>query len=286
MAFGVDDAIAGAGVVGNFVTGRSAANAQKEAMRRQAQLIQRQTQTYAQAQPAYNQLLQQYMANAGLGPSAGVTQQAPGQFGLQNRSQQFGLGGGFGSYEDQLRLQGAQEDIARHQMQGANQLRFQLGQRGLADASIGAALGRNAALGQQQYGQFRRQLAIQAPQEQERRMAALQGLIGMGFGQGGAASAGYGQQAGVYGNQANQAYNAIGGIAQNWQQQNALQNYMNQYGVNPAGGYGGTASTGVLGGMTGGGYGAGATGYHNGGMPTGQYGSDYYIDPNGEVRYF
>lgn len=117
-------------------------------------------------------------------------------------------------------------------------------------------------------------------------MAALQGLIGMGFGQGGAASAGYGQQAGVYGNQANQAYNAIGGIAQNWQQQNALQNYMNQYGVNPAGGYGGTASTGVLGGMTGGGYGAGATGYHNGGMPTGQYGSDYYITPTGEIAYF
>jgi hypothetical protein len=90
------------------------------------------------------------------------------------------------------------------------------------EGAMGANLARLAGQGQQEYGQFRRGLAINAGQEQERRLAALQNLISQGFGQGSQAAAGYGQQAGMYGQQANQNYSDLGSLFQNYQYKNQL----------------------------------------------------------------
>lgn len=215
-----EPAIAAGTAVFNGIQGNSAAQAQKEALRRQGQIAKRQLQTYASAQNFYDPLLQQYAANAGLG--GGLEQVGEGHFAMNPSRAGFGLGGQYGSYEDQLRLKQAQSDIAHHQMAGANQLRHQLGGMGIADASIGAALARNQQAGDQQFGQFRRGLAINAGQEQERRLALLQNALGLGFGQGGQASAGYGQQAAAYGNQANQAFNGVNQALQAYGYQRAL----------------------------------------------------------------
>lgn len=251
---------AGSALLGG-ITGASAAKSQKELMRRQAQLINKQSQTYGQAQPFYAPLLQQYANQAGLGGD--FQQVGEGHFAANPSRAGFGLGGRYGSYEDQLRLKGAQSDIAHHTMAGANQLRHQLGGMGIADASIGAALARNQQAGDQQFGQFRRGLAINAQAEQERRLGVLQNALQLGFGQGGQASAGYGQQAGVYGQQANQAFNGVNQALQSYGYQRAL------------GGQGGQTNPMGLGG-----YGAAP-----GGMPYGQAGQDWYIDPNGQVQY-
>lgn len=220
----VSTGLGAAGLVGNYFAGASAANAQKEAMRRQAQLVARQGQLFSQAQPLYQPLLQKYAE------AAGLNQQTTGQL-----RPGFGVGGAYGSLQDQERLRAAEEQIGQHQQQQANQLRFQLGNRGIADASIGAALARNAQQGQGEYNQFRRGLALAAPQEQYQRLGTLQNALGLGFGQGGQAAQGYGQQAGQYGQQAAQNFGNIGNILQQYQYMKALKNYGQQPGGQASG---------------------------------------------------
>lgn len=212
MALGLGGILSGVGGFASLLGGRSASNASKEQSRRQAQLLEMQGQNFRAAQPYYQQALQQASQYAGLGLGA------PDAQGRQH----FGLGGNWGNQEDQLRLQQAEEDINRRQQMQSNQLRFQAGRSGLNEGALGANLARNAAQGQQQYGQFRRGLAINAGQEQERRLQALQQLIGQGFGQGSQAAAGYGQQAGMYGQQAQQSFGDLGNILQQFQYQRNL----------------------------------------------------------------
>jgi hypothetical protein len=192
-------------------------------MRRQSQLIQRQGQTYAQAQPYYQPLLQQYAHNAGVEVAPGMTQVGDNHYAATPRP--GGLGSAWGTPEDQLRFQ-AQDELARRQRdQGQSALLHSARQQGLSEGTIAAMLHQN----QSQYDAgnigFRRQLAINAPQERERRLALLREALGMGFGQGGAASAGYGQQAGVYGQQAAAANQGTGNILQQWMYQHSLKNY-------------------------------------------------------------
>lgn len=150
------------------------------------------------------------------------------------------MGSQWGTAEDQLRFAAANDQISRLAQQRQAQLQHTLASRGIASGSVAAALAQNQRGAQQDLGNFQRQLAMNAPQEAERRRAALAGLLNPAFGQGAAASAGYGQQGQIYGQEANQAFGAVGQGVQDWQQQNALQHYMNLYGVNPGGGgYGG-----------------------------------------------
>lgn len=204
--------LGGVGAVGSLLGGLSANKASKENMRRQTQLLNMQNQNFRAAQPYFGQALQQAANYAGLGAD-GVQQTA------DNR---FRLGGGWGNEQDQLRLQQAEEDIARRQMMNANRLRFQLGRAGIAEGSQASALARNAQLGQQEFGQFRRGLAIDQGREQERRMQALQNLIAQGFGQGSQAAAGYGQQAANYGQQAGGMFGNVGSILQQMEYQKML----------------------------------------------------------------
>jgi hypothetical protein len=217
--------LAAAGALGNFFAGRSAAKASKEQMRRQNQILQRQGQLFASSQQYYPGLLQAGAQYAGLGgmPGAPNSQQQTNAYGKE-----------WGDNSDQLRLRAAEEDIRKRQMLQAQQLRHQLGGAGVADASIGAALGRNQQQGQQQYGEFRRGLAINAGAEMDRRRQGFLGQLGTGFGMGGQAAAGFGQQGAQYGQQADQAYGGLGNI---------LSQYMYQRTLGQQPGLGGTADT-------------------------------------------
>jgi hypothetical protein len=121
------------------------------------------------------------------------------------------------------------------------QLQHTLGQRGVASGSIGAALANNDRNAMRDLAGFRRQLAIDAPHEQERRMAAFLGALNPALSGGQNAANIYGQQGLYQGQQAAQSFGDIGQLAQGYFQNQALQNYLNQQGggggatVNPNG---------------------------------------------------
>jgi hypothetical protein len=215
MAFGVDDALNVAGGISSFLGGRSASKAQKEQSRRQSQLLDLQNQNFRNAQQYFQPALQQAAIDAGV----------YGQD-LRGGNGHFGVGN-WGNQQDQMRLQQAEEDIARRQKIANNQFRFNANRQGLTEGAQGANLARLAGQGQQQYSQFARQLAIDAPRERERKMQQLLALMGQGFGQGSQAAAGYGQQAGMYGQQASQSYGDLGNIIQQHQYQNMFNKLQN-----------------------------------------------------------
>lgn len=234
MAFGLDEGIGLAGAVGSYLTGRSAANSQKELSRRQAQIIQQQGKTYAQTNPYYLQLLQSAAQNIGLGQGGqqmgsngqpmAVRDPVTGHYHDPTPQQDYG---GL-TPEDNLRLRAAEEDINRNANLGANRLRFQGQLSGLNTGAQEAGQAHNQQLALQQYANYRRQLAIQAPQEQAQRLQQFAGLLNPGLGQGAAASAGYGQQAGQYGQQAAQGFAGVGQALQNYQYQQNLKKYSQQ----------------------------------------------------------
>lgn len=230
MAFPILGAVAGAGALANFLGGRSASRKQNDLMGAQRRLINQQAQSYAATQPYYLQTLQQLAANAGLNQSPGVMQRGTNHFALgasagDDRGE-FGLGGGYGSRGTQLRLRAAEDDIGRLAALRGGNLGAQLARRGVAQGTQAAALAGNQRAAQQDYSRFRRGLAIEEDANQQQRMAQLLAALGQGFGQGSAAVGGYGQQAGIYGQQANQAFGGLGQIVQDYSQQQALQDYL------------------------------------------------------------
>lgn len=240
MPFGIGEGIGLAGMAANFATGRSAQRASKENLRRQEQYQQAANETYRAAQPGYLAGLQQMAGRAGIADQSGVVSHGQGHFSLGQQGgddrRQFGLGGNYGSREDQLRFQAAQEDINRLARLRGNQLQSTMHNRGIADSSQAAALAGNERAAMADLTGFRRNLAINAGQEQERRLQQYMAALGPAFGQGAQAAQIAGQQGQYYGQQANQAYAGVGQIVQDWQQRNALQDYMQRYGVNTGGG--------------------------------------------------
>lgn len=185
----------------NYFTGAPAAKANKEYLRRQAQMIQRQAQTYAQVEPTYLQAVQGLAQRAGIGGYGG---------------QGAGLGGAYGTAEDRLAMQAAEEQNRRQQMASQNRLQATLAQRGIATGSQAAALAQNARQYQGQLNNFNRDLAIRAGQEQSNRYQQLLAALNPGLGMGAQATAGYSNLANNYGQQAANAYGNI---------QNALAQY-------------------------------------------------------------
>ncbi len=211
MALG--EIIAGVGGLGSLIGGMSANKSSKELQRRQRDIANEQLGLFRTAKPYYGDILSRYAGFAGLGGSPGLQQVGEGH---------YRMGDNYGTPEDQLRLQQGEEDINRFARQNANRLRFQLGQRGIASGTQAAALAANQRAAAQDYGNFRRQLAIQAQGEQERRLANLTGLLGLGFGQGGVAQSVLGQQAGQYGQQAAGQFGNLGNILQQYMYQRQL----------------------------------------------------------------
>jgi hypothetical protein len=171
-----------------------------------------QTEVGKQAAGAYQPLLQWAMQNAGLPQSA--TFQPPsapmpqppiiggrGGFGMPQpmastqpvggpmplQPQPSGVPnsalGVFGQGADALRFQQAEEDINDAARQRANLLRFRLGQQGIGGGGIAAAAQvQNERGAMDSLADFRRNLAINAGGEQERRMQLLAQLLGLGQG--------------------------------------------------------------------------------------------------------
>lgn len=184
-------ALAGA----SLFSANKAASAQKNASRGANSLAKAQLGLFNQASPHYGSILQYLQGSAGLGSAAGEPSPAangglpPGQGSLPP--------GALGIYgtnpADQYRLRQAEEELSRARMQREQALRFRLGRQGAGEATTASALGTVERDYQSELGQFQRGLAINAGQEQERRVQALLAALGVGFGQGGAAGQAYGQ---------------------------------------------------------------------------------------------
>lgn len=255
MAFPILGALGAVGAIGSLFGGRSAQKAQKEQLRRQGDIAGQQANLFRQATPYYNALLQNYAQQLGLNVappqtitqntgamrSAGGLKVAPVQRQVANpayaqyQQQQAAqpaqgglLGSNWGTQADQLRLQQAEEDINRASQQRANQLRFQLGSRGIADSTIAAALAQNEARAGDEFARFRRGLAVAAPQEQTQRLGQMLGFLGPALGAGSSAAGIYGGQGALFGQQAAGNYGTIGQLAQQYAYQDALRRRMRQ----------------------------------------------------------
>lgn len=214
MAFPLLAAGAVLGGLGSLLGARS----QKKASNAQADIAKKQAALFNQTQPIYQEALQGLRQNAGLGVAnspnlpniyGNVTNQQLGPYGMNPT--------------DRLRLLGAEENINKGLQSRQNQLGFQLGHRGLTDSNIGiAAQAQLLNQANQQRGTFARNLAINAPQEQQQRLAALLNALNPGLGSGPAASSAYGQIGANAGNAAAGIAGNLGGAAQNYAYMNAL----------------------------------------------------------------
>lgn len=243
MPIGIGEGLAAAGAIGNYFQGRSAANAQKEMSRRQAQLIGAQTGLFNQTVPQYQQLLQEYARRAGIG-GGGYSQEygnamsqrnagalPPGASGYQpgGTITQYRQGPNDGLMpEDRIRLEQLREGLNQQGRYGANQLRFNMGLQGLNQGAQGEAQRRLQSDLAKAYSRGQQQIGLDAIGRQDQRLAAFQNALGFGLGQGSQAAGGYGQQAQMYGNQAQQAYGGIGDIVSQYQYGQNLRRYGQQ----------------------------------------------------------
>lgn len=150
------------------------------------------------AQPSAMDQLAQMRAQAGARPVGGARQPgvnpdgAPAPGVLPNSA----LGVYGSNPADVYRMQQAEEEVNRLADSRARMLQYRLGQQGIGNsATAGAALARNESSALNQLADFRRNLAMNAGGEQERRVQQLLAAMGMGVGMGGQASAGFGQSA-------------------------------------------------------------------------------------------
>jgi hypothetical protein len=115
--------------------------------------------------------------------------------------------------EDRMRLMAAQDDIDRYQQQQGNQLKHNLGQRGMLDSgAYGAGLARQGSNALQSYADFRRQMAIGAGTEEERRIANFMNALAPGMNMAQPAANTFsqlGQQAGQQQQQSNQSLQGL-----------------------------------------------------------------------------
>ncbi len=139
----------------------------------------------------------------GMGPSPYAPGGTPATGGVSNS--QMGI---FNDPADALRNAQAQDDINHQNFLGQQQFRSQMGDRGLEDSSImGGGLARMQQDANQQYAGYRRNLAMNAGQEQMNRVMQMMGALNPGMGA-------QQQAAGNYGNLGQQSFQ---------QQQNAQQ---------------------------------------------------------------
>jgi hypothetical protein len=213
------------GALGLYSAGSAARN-QKRAVRAQEGIARNQTQLFRQTSPFYNAALSYLAQNAGLQIPGTATPAngSPGSTPLPAGT--GGLPGIFGQNEqDRLAFQAAEEDLSRTRDRSAEQLKFQLGQRGAGEATISSALARNEGDYMQQLSAFRRQLALAARAEQERRVASLLGALNPGLGQGAAASGAFGGLANMFGGQGAAAAGGLNSFLQNWYLAEAMKKY-------------------------------------------------------------
>jgi hypothetical protein len=227
-----------------------AAKAQREAAQPAKNLAGMQKQLFGQAQPYYSPILAWMMQHAGIpggpaanvsgGPNNALAQTQP----IRAGQTPFGAGSGgpitpagtspqtplpmgstampesqlgvYGQGEDRLRFAAAEEELDRIRKQRAAELLLGLQRQGAGAATTSAALARNEGDYMQNLAGFRRNLAINAGDEQEQRVAALLGALSPGFGLGQSAAGTYGNLSGIAAGQANASGAAMGDALSNY----------------------------------------------------------------------
>ena len=216
--------------LGSLYSGITGAGAAKKAANAQQSIASQQLRMYHDVQPYYQTILQQMAERAGIqlptgavGPIGETPAQRKQRFAMLGKSLaptaatsplQGGPAAQTGPYpgiygqstEDRLRLQQAQEDIDKQLARQQSVLGQRLGRQGIGGSTLAAAQTQTAQNAMDQFANFRRQLAIQAGMEQERRRQELLGAIGPGFGGAGTSASIYGQ----LGNQAQQQVASAG----------------------------------------------------------------------------
>lgn len=211
-----------------------AAKAQKDAARPAKTIAGMQKNLFAQTQPYYAPILQLLaqragvqMPGGGLPPLAkggtGTTPGGPGPAGSLTPHLPMGTTampenqlGIFGQGEDRLRFAQAEEELERIRRQRNAELLLGLTRQGAGAATTSAALARNEGQYQEGLADFRRNLAINAGDEQARRAQALLSALSPGFGLGQSAAGILGDQAGLAANRANAMGQATGDALSNY----------------------------------------------------------------------
>lgn len=193
---------AGIGAGAALLANHDAQHAQNKALGQQQKIAQGQQSLFNQAAPQYGQLLQQYGNYAQTG-------QIPQSYDLQHLNN--------------LYLQQANQNIGHNEQRALHNFSFANGRRGLMGSSLDTG-GRAAIMADanRQRSGFEQQLALNAPQMFEHRMGLLGNALNTGLGQGPMAAGIYGNQGGMYGNQAAGAQGSIASIMQNYQLLQAL----------------------------------------------------------------
>jgi hypothetical protein len=213
------------GALGLYSAG-TAASGQRRAARAQEGIARNQRQLLTQASPYYNEVLRYLSQSAGLTPTGQATPATAAGAPSAGSSAPLPTGSGalpdsaLGIFAqnpaDRYQFQAAEEQLARLRDTRANQLQHALGLRGAGQATTAAALARNEGDYQSGTAQFRRQLAMAARAEQERRVGALLQALAPGLGAGAGAAGIFGSQASLYGNQASAAGAGVGNLLSNW----------------------------------------------------------------------
>lgn len=234
------------GGLGSLLGGLKSGNAANKAANSQRDIAQQQAGLFGQASPYYNLLLQAYgqhlgfpgpqMVPQGPQPAGGVLGRAgvmqPGNGSQMQMPTTLPQGFNQNPYEnteDRARLQQANTAISHNYQNAAHNLSYGLGRRGLTGSNLDVA-GRTQLLADaaRQQGNFQQQLAINAPQEFERRLSMFANLLNPGLGAGPSAAGMYGQQAAQFGNQAGAAGSNLGSILQNYMMLQAMKNGQQQ----------------------------------------------------------
>jgi hypothetical protein len=191
-----------------FNPGKSDKRAANRMMDRMGEFTGGQMQQYQQAVPQYNEAVNFLQQQAGLGPQPMSNDVMARRRGMTIPQQDPNLGI-WNNPTDRFRMGQAQDDIDRYTMQQGNQMRHLLGQRGMLDSSVtGGAMQRLASDAMREYAGARRDLAISAPQEQERRIAMFMQALAPMLNMGQQSFQNYGQLAGTKMQQA-QAANSV-----------------------------------------------------------------------------
>lgn len=191
-----------------FNPGKSDKRSANRMMDRMGEFTGGQMQQYQQAIPQYNEATDFLRQQAGLGPQPMYNDVMARRRGMTIPQQDPNLGV-WNNPADQFRMGQARDDIDRYTMQQQNQMKYLLGQRGMADSSVmGGAMQRLASDAMREYARQRQDLAISAPQEQERRIAMFMQSLAPMLGMGQQAFQNYGQLAGNKMQQA-QAANSV-----------------------------------------------------------------------------
>lgn len=239
-----------AGMIGSALSGFGASKAAKKAAGEQAAVGKRMRRTYDKVNPLYLQTLDWYARRAGLpgidtggaptnavsgqggiSPATaarmGLTQQQPGMRGRDAYSQRgvlpnSALGIWGSNPEDVMRMNQAQEGVDLMAQQRQQMLMNRLGRQGIGGSTMASAVGNIDQDAFRQLADFRRNLALSAGQEEERRMANVMGGLGPGISMGEQGANMSGQQANMYGQQAQGAMDNIGQLMQLYAQRDAM----------------------------------------------------------------